>query len=109
MDDAIKLLPADYWRYALLAKAPQADDTNFTWEPCSRTVNKDLAGIVANFVTRTLKLAQSRFGAVIPEGGEPGDAEADLYRGVDAAIRSVTDEMDTLRFRPAAFALRTLW
>jgi methionyl-tRNA synthetase len=109
MDDAIKLLPADYWRYALLANAPESDDTNFTWESFALTVNKDLAGIFGNFVTRTLKLTESRFGAVIPAGGEPGDAEADLYRGVDAAIQSFTDEMDALRFRPAAFALRTLW
>jgi len=109
MDDAINLLPADYWRYALLANAPESDDTNFTWESFALTVNKDLAGIFGNFVTRTLKLAQSRFGAVVPEGGEPGDAETELYRDVDAAIRSFTDEMDALRFRPAAFALRTLW
>jgi methionyl-tRNA synthetase len=109
MDDAIELLPADYWRYALLANAPESDDTNFTWESFALTVNKDLAGIFGNFVTRTLKLAQSRFGAVVPEGGEPGDAETELYRDVDAAIRSFTDEMDALRFRPAAFALRTLW
>jgi len=109
MNDAIELLPADYWRYALLANAPESDDTDFTWESFALTVNKDLAGIFGNFVTRTLKLAQSRFGAVIPEGGEPGDAETELYRGVDAAIRSFADEMDALRFRPAAFALRTLW
>ena len=109
MDDAINLLPADYWRYALLANAPESDDTNFTWESFALTVNKDLAGIFGNFVTRTLKLAQSRFGAVVPDGGEPGDAETELYRDVDAAIRSFTDEMDALRFRPAAFALRTLW
>ena len=109
MDDAIKLLPADYWRYALLANAPESDDTNFTWESFALTVNKDLAGIFGNFVTRTLKLAQSRFGAVIPEGGEPGDAEAELSRDVDAAIRGFVDEMDALRFRPAAFALRRLW
>ncbi len=109
MDDAIELLPADYWRYALLANAPESDDTNFTWESFALTVNKDLAGIFGNFVTRTLKLAQSRFGAVVPEGGEPGDAETALYGDVDTAIRSFADEMDALRFRPAAFALRTLW
>ena len=77
MNDAIELLPADYWRYALLANAPESDDTEFTWERFALTVNKDLAGIFGNFVQRTLKLAQSRFGAVVPDGGEPSDAETE--------------------------------
>jgi methionyl-tRNA synthetase len=110
MDDAVDVLPADYWRYALLANAPESDDAEFTWESFALTVNKDLAGIFGNFVARTLKLTQSRFGAaVVPDGGEPGDAEAELCHGVDEALATYTREMDALRFRPAAFALRTLW
>ena len=109
MNDAIDVLPADYWRYTLLANAPESDDADFTWESFALTVNKDLAGILGNFVARTLKLTASRFGALIPEGGEPGAAEAELYRGVDEAIATFAREMDDLRFRPAAFALRTLW
>ncbi|MBV9101443.1 MAG: methionine--tRNA ligase [Candidatus Dormibacteraeota bacterium] len=109
MNDAVDVLPADYWRYALLAAAPESDDADFTWESFALTVNKDLAGILGNFVTRTLKLTQSRFGAVVPEGGEPGDEERALYLGVDEALQSFVSEMEALRFRPAAFALRTLW
>ncbi len=109
MNDAIELLPADYWRYALLANAPESDDSDFTWEGFAFTVNKDLAGIFGNFVQRTLKLTQSKFGAQIPEGGQPGPEEAQLTAGVDAALSSFATEMDALRFRQAAFALRTLW
>ena len=109
MNDAIELLPADYWRYTLLANAPESDDTEFTWEGFAFTVNKDLAGIFGNFVTRTLKLTEKRFGAAIPAGGEPGAEETQLARDVDAALSSFVSEMDAVRFRPAAFALRTLW
>ncbi len=109
MNDALDVLPADYWRYALLANAPESDDTDFTWESFALTVNKDLAGIFGNFVARTVKLTASRFGAVVPDGGEPGPDEEELCRGVDGALAAFTTEMDALRFRPAAFALRTLW
>ena len=109
MDAAVDLLPADYWRYTLLANAPESDDTEFTWENFAFTVNKDLAGIFGNFVTRTSKLTAKRFGEMVPAGGEPGPEEAQLARDVDAALSAYTTEMDALRFRPAAFALRSLW
>jgi methionyl-tRNA synthetase len=109
MDDALEVLPADYWRYALLANAPESDDADFTWESFAFNVNKDLAGIFGNFVQRTLKLTQSKFGNTIPAGGEPGPEEHELYASVDRAIASFGEEMDALRFRQAAFALRTLW
>src|SRR2546423_15516236 len=43
MDAALELLPADYWRYFLIANAPESDDTSFTWELFASQVNKDLA------------------------------------------------------------------
>ena len=32
MDTALEILPADYWRYYLIANAPESADSNFTWE-----------------------------------------------------------------------------
>jgi methionyl-tRNA synthetase len=109
MDAAIDILPADYWRYWLLANAPESDDSEFTWEAFALGVNKDLAGIFGNFVTRTLKLTERRFGAVVPAGGTNGPEEEQLIREVDGALAAFVAEMDATRFRPAAFALRSLW
>ena len=109
MDTAIELLPADYWRYALLASAPESDDAEFTWESFALTVNKDLAGIFGNFVQRTLKLTEKLFGTTVPDGGAPGPEEAELAASLDAALVTYASEMDAMRFRPAAFALRSLW
>ena len=88
MDAAIDLLPADYWRYALLASAPESDDAEFTWESFALTVNKDLAGIFGNFVQRTLKLTEKLFGTTVPDGGEPGPEEAEGLAGslLDTAL-----------------------
>ena len=109
MDAALDILPADYWRYALLAAAPESDDSEFTWESFALTVNKDLAGIFGNFVQRTLKLAEKLFGLVVPDGGEPGPEEAELAVSLDSALATYAAEMDAMRFRPAAFALRSIW
>ena len=32
MDQALEILPADYWRWWLMANAPEASEPNFTWE-----------------------------------------------------------------------------
>ena len=109
MDAALELLPADCWRTALLAAAPESDDSEFTWEIFANTVNKDLADIFGNFVQRTLKLAEKLYGLVVPDGGEPGPEEAELAVSLDAALATYAAEMDAMRFRPAAFALRSLW
>jgi methionyl-tRNA synthetase len=50
MDDALELLPADLWRYYLIANAPESDDASFTWESLQMGVNKDLADTLGNFV-----------------------------------------------------------
>nr|WP_275107373.1 methionine--tRNA ligase [Sulfobacillus harzensis] len=100
LDDALELFPADYWRYFLMANAPESDDASFTWELFSHAVNKDLAGTFGNFVNRTLKLATSYFGLRVPEGGEPGEPE----QRVEEECRRLADE-----YREAVQALRELW
>ena len=109
MSDALELLPADYWRWYLMANAPESDDTSFTWEQFGDAVNKDLVGTFGNFVNRTVTQVVRHFGEVVPEGGGPGPEEADLARRVDARLIEYLAHMDALEFRKAAAALRSLW
>ncbi len=69
MDQALEILPADYWRWWLLSHAPESSDSEFTWENFQQTVNKDLADVLGNFVSRVTKFCRSKFGEVIPTGG----------------------------------------
>ena len=50
MDQALEILPADYWRWWLLSNAPESSDAEFTWENFQANVNKDLADVLGNFV-----------------------------------------------------------
>ncbi|MFB6643905.1 methionine--tRNA ligase [Streptomyces chartreusis] len=108
-DQALEILPADYWRYFLIANAPESDDSSFTWEHFTATVNKDLADTLGNFVNRVLSFSKKRFGEEVPAGGEPGEAEAKLGEQIAELLAEYEAQMEALQFRKAAAALRALW
>jgi methionyl-tRNA synthetase len=108
-DAALEILPADYWRYFLIANAPESDDSSFTWEHFAGTVNKDLADTLGNFVNRVLTFSAKRFGNTVPTGGEPGEAEAKLGAEVTRLLTELEENMEALQYRKAANALRALW
>ena len=109
MSDALELLPADYWRWYLMANAPESDDSSFTWELFGTAVNKELVGTFGNFVNRTVTQVERHFGPVVPEGGEPEQVEVELFERVAARLTEYTGHLDDLEFRKAAAALRALW
>ncbi|WP_129789138.1 methionine--tRNA ligase [Promicromonospora panici] len=108
-DAALEILPSDYWRYFLIANAPESDDSSFTWEHFAGTVNKDLADTLGNFVNRVLTFSAKRFGNTVPEGGEPGEAEARLGAEVARLLAELEEHMEALQYRKAANAVRALW
>ncbi len=109
MDQALELLPPDYWRYYLMANAPEADDTSFSWETFSIAINKDLADTFGNFVNRSLTFAERHFGNEIPSGGTPEGDESWLVENIDRHLREYTERMASLEFRKAITELRALW
>ncbi|WP_328495356.1 methionine--tRNA ligase [Streptomyces sp. NBC_00414] len=108
-DQALDILPADYWRYFLIANAPESDDSSFTWEHFTATVNKDLADTLGNFVNRVLSFSRKRFGEEVPAGAEAGEPEAKLGEEIAALLSDYETQMEALQFRKAAAALRALW
>lgn len=109
MDQALELLPADYWRWYLIANAPESADTNFTWEHFTATVNKDLADVLGNFVNRILKFTTSKFGGQVPGEGEPGAPERDLIAKLEKLVGLYTVQLEEMQFRKAAQELRAIW
>ncbi|MGW7430216.1 methionine--tRNA ligase [Streptomyces sp. NPDC054861] len=108
-DAALEVLPSDYWRYFLIANAPESDDSSFTWEHFTATVNKDLADTLGNFVNRVLSFSRKRFGDEVPAGRTAGEAEAKLGEEIARLLGEYEDQMEALQFRKAAAALRALW
>ncbi|MFD5618167.1 methionine--tRNA ligase [Streptomyces yangpuensis] len=108
-DQALEILPADFWRYFLIANAPESDDSSFTWEHFAATVNKDLGGTLGNFVNRVLTFSRKKFGDEVPAGSPAGEAEAKLGEQIAELLAEYEGHMDTLQYRKAAAALRALW
>jgi methionyl-tRNA synthetase len=67
IDEALKLFPADYWRYFLLATRPETKDTNFTWKNFIEKVNADLNDSFGNFIHRTLTFLNRNFDDIVPK------------------------------------------
>lgn len=106
LDDAISIAPADAWRYALIASAPETDDTDFTFARFADVVNKDLNGMLGNFVSRVCKLTDKNFGLTVPNAGTP---DPELTDAINAQISELTNALDACEFRRAIVALRSLY
>ena len=89
MSDALDLLPADCWRWYLMANAPESDDASFTWDLFGTAVNKELVGTFGNLVNRTVTQVSRHFDDVVPDGGEPEQLELDLADTCRRAPRGV--------------------
>ncbi len=109
MDQALEILPADYWRWWLLANAPESSDSEFTWEQFQSIVNKDLADVLGNFVSRVTKFCRSKFGEAVPEGGDYGPAELALTDDIAARVKAYEKHMDAMEVRKSAAELRAIW
>jgi methionyl-tRNA synthetase len=109
MDSAIELLPADYWRYYLMANAPESSDSSFTFEHFASVVNKDLADVLGNFVNRVTKFCVSRFDGKVPGHGEYGAEEQALITELDKRVKAYTDCFEAIEYRKALGELRAIW
>jgi len=109
MDQALELLPADYWRWWLLSHAPETSDAEFTWENFQTSVNKDLADVLGNFVSRITKFCRSKFGEAVPEAGTFGEAETALISDLAERVLRYQGHMEAIEVRKAAQELRAIW
>ena len=109
MDQALEILPADYWRWWLLSHAPENSDSEFTWENFQLSVNKDLSDVLGNFVSRVTKFCRSKFGEAVPTGGEYGETELALISDLNQKLAAYQGHMEAIEVRKAATELRAIW
>jgi len=109
MDTALGLLPADYWRWYLMANAPESADTSFTWEHFASVANKDLADVLGNFVNRVTKFCAARFDGQVPGEGDYGAEEQALIAELDRRVAVYSEHLEQIEFRKALAELRAIW
>ncbi len=108
-DVALDALPADLWRWWLIANAPETGDTDFQLLRFARDVGKDLADVFGNLATRTTAFAARAHDGRIPAGGDPGPTEQALARKIKDCLETITAAHEALEFRRAAAQTRALW
>jgi methionyl-tRNA synthetase len=109
MDQALELLPADYWRWWITANAPEGSDASFVWEQFQAQVNADLADVFGNFVNRILRFTESRFEGKVPDGGQDGPLEVRLRVDIAEKLGELNTQLEAIEMRKSAQALRQLW
>ena len=109
MNQALDLFPSDYWRWWLLSHAPETSDADFTWKSFQSCVNKDLADILGNFVSRLTKFTLSKFGEAIPKGTQYGQEELDTILEIGNILKNYDYAMTKIEIRKAASCLRKIW
>ena len=109
MDQAIEILPADYWRYYLMSIAPESADSNFTFEHFAGVVNKDLADVLGNFVNRVTKFCVARFDGKVPGEGAYGEEEQALIGELQTRVDQYTAYLEAIDYRKALAELRAIW
>jgi methionyl-tRNA synthetase len=108
-DAALEELPADLWRWWLIANAPETSDTDFTIERFAAEVNKDLADVLGNLVHRILVFSSRTSEGRIPAGGQFGTDERALANEVTSRLAAIRYHHEQLDFRRAAAETRALW
>ncbi len=109
MNQALDILPSDYWRWWLLTHVPESSDSEFTWENFQATVNKDLADVLGNFVSRITKFCRAKFGEEVPAGGAYGPAEEAVITEITKRLKAYVTHMEAIEIRKATSELRAIW
>jgi methionyl-tRNA synthetase len=108
-DQALEEEPADFWRYWLMANAPESGDSVFTVDRFAEQCNKDLAHTLGNFVNRGMKFCEKNFGAEVPSGGDWTEEEHAMAKELAALVADYTKQMEAMEFRKAMASLRAIW
>ena len=105
VDEALKLFPADYWRFTLVALRPELRDSNFTWEQFIEKVNSDLNDTIGNFIHRALTFVWRYFGGRVPEPGEMGEEDREVLGLLERKFEEATAELEAFRLKAALRAV----
>ncbi len=107
-DDAVNSgVPADVWRYYLLANRPEQADTNFAWEDFSDKNNNELLANLGNLVNRTLVFIRNNYGGVIPSD-EPDEAAKAFLEGQGKAAQEIGADLEAVKIKDGLHRIMAL-
>jgi len=102
IDEALELLPADYWRYFLMATRPETKDSNFSWEILIEKVNADLNDTFGNFIHRTLAFINTQFNSEVPQPTTLDKNDEQILEALKERVESIARDIEDCKLQSAA-------
>ncbi|TFG19736.1 MAG: methionine--tRNA ligase [Promethearchaeota archaeon] len=99
-DEALELLPADYWRYALIRNRPEGRDVSFIWSEFENSIN-ELNDKIGNFIHRTFTFIYNKFDAKIPPKGDLDEFDKEILKVIQNASGEIGDLFQNYRLKEA--------
>lgn len=101
IDEALHLLPTDYWRFVLVYIRPENRDTSFTWQTALEVINKVLNDDVGNYANRVLSFIKSRMGGAVPPPGKPSPEDEEFISKVAQLFQKAEAHYDAIELKDA--------
>nr|POE71373.1 methionine--trna ligase, cytoplasmic [Quercus suber] len=94
-------VPADVWRFYLLAHRPETGDAEFTWDSFVSSNNSVLLNNLGNFVSRVVKFVNSRhYDNIVPEWEAYQDPVFESWKEeINFMLQQYIRELDTVKIR----------
>ncbi|MBS1517429.1 MAG: methionine--tRNA ligase [Bacteroidetes bacterium] len=99
--DITEKFSPDVIRYTLSSNFPETKDSEFTWKDLQVKNNSELAGILGNFVNRTVVFAKNKFDNKIPDLNKLSPADEVIFNYFKSQSGKLDELYDSFRFREA--------
>ncbi len=99
--DILQKFSPDVVRYALAANLPENKDSDFSWKDLQTKNNSELAGILGNFINRTVVFAKSKFENKIPRKDKVEVIDEELKNFLNEQTNLISTHYENFRFKDA--------
>lgn len=99
--DIVKEFPADVVRYTLTSILPENKDSDFHWADLQSKNNSELAGILGNFINRTVVFAKNKFENKVPQRNETEKVDDEILNFIKSQNKVISDCYEKFRFKDA--------
>lgn len=106
--DFLERFDPDPLRYYLTAIAPEARDTDFTFEDFIRRNNDELVAAWGNLVNRMLGFTRKHFEEQVPQPGELDALDQEILSNIEAGFKTVGDLIEAAKPKAALEATMSL-
>ncbi len=105
IDEALGLMPVDYWRFVLVYIRPETRDTSFSWATALEIINKVMNDDIGNYVHRVLTFIRSRMGGAVPPRGSPEPTDEEFIRRAMRLLGEAERRYERVELRDALHAV----